>query len=163
MIIVVLPSLTQKEWLAYLLGGVMPRTYRRFSREFKMQIVDSILKGAVAGQIAKANDLHPEVVRKWVRDLSVSERCVRRPRQSGLPDNAKVGELERQLGQMAAENLVLKKALQRIKDLARERGRVACLALASELAGPGTPSDNPGLGTHHWNAQTRRNMGTFLH
>ena len=44
MIIVVLPSLTQKEWLAYLLGGVMPRTYRRFSREFKMQIVDSILR-----------------------------------------------------------------------------------------------------------------------
>ena len=45
-------------------------------------------------------------------------------------DNAKVGELERQLGQMAAENLVLKKALQRIKDLAREQRRVACLALA---------------------------------
>ena len=79
MIIVVLPSLTQKEWLAYLLGGVMPRTYRRFSREFKMQIVDSILKGAVAGQIAKANDLHPEVVRKLVRDFKTYYRKMRSP------------------------------------------------------------------------------------
>jgi transposase-like protein len=100
----------------------MPRTYRRFSREFKMQIVDSILKGAVAGQIAKANDLHPEVVRKWVRDFKGYQKDAFAGRGKAYTDNVKVGELERQLGQMAAENLVLKKALQRIKDLARERG-----------------------------------------
>ena len=74
----------------------MPRTYR-YRREFKMQIVDSILKGAVASAVAKANDLHPEVVRKWVRDFKA------------YTDSANVGELERQLGQMAAEHLVLKK------------------------------------------------------
>lgn len=100
----------------------MPRTYRRFSREFKMQIVDSILKGAVAGQVAKANGLHPEVVRKWVRDFKTYQKDAFAGRGNAYTDNAKVGELERQLGQMAAENLVLKKALQRIKDLARERG-----------------------------------------
>jgi transposase len=100
----------------------MPRSYRRFSREFKMQIVESILKGAVASQVAKANDLHPEVVRKWVRDFKMYQKDAFAGRGKAYTDNAKVGELERQLGQMAAENLVLKKALQRIKDLARERG-----------------------------------------
>jgi hypothetical protein len=59
----------------------MPRSYRRFSREFKMQIVESILKGAVASHVAKANDLHPEGVRKWgARFQSVPERCLRRSR-----------------------------------------------------------------------------------
>lgn len=100
----------------------MPRSYRRFSREFKMQIVESILKGAVASQVAKANDLHPEVVRKWVRDFKAYQKDAFAGRGKAYTDNAKVGELERQLGQVAAENLVLKKALQRIKDLARERG-----------------------------------------
>lgn len=100
----------------------MPRTYRRFSREFKMQLVDSVLKGAVASQVAKANGLHPELLRKWVRDFKAYQKDAFAGRGKAYTDNAKIGELERQLGQMAAENLVLKKALQRIKDLARDKG-----------------------------------------
>jgi len=34
-----------------------------------MQIVDAVLKGTPASQVAKANDLHPESVRCWVRDF----------------------------------------------------------------------------------------------
>ena len=100
----------------------MPRVYRRFTREFKMQIVDAILNGAVASHVAKANDLHPEVVRKWVRDFKKYQKDAFAGRWKAYTDNAKVGELERQLGQLAAENLILKKALRRIKELARERG-----------------------------------------
>ena len=100
----------------------MPRSHRRFSREFKMQIVESILKGAVASQVAKANDLHPEVVRKWVRDFKAYQKDAFAGRGNAYTESAKVGELQRQLGQMAAENLVLKKALQCIKDLARDKG-----------------------------------------
>ncbi|MEO9169768.1 MAG: hypothetical protein ABI282_06480 [Candidatus Baltobacteraceae bacterium] len=52
----------------------MPRTHGRFSREFKLQIVESILKGAVASQVAKANDLHREVVRKRVCDFKTHKK-----------------------------------------------------------------------------------------
>lgn len=99
----------------------MPRVYRRFSREFKMQIVDAILKGAKVSQIAKVNELHPEVVRKWVRDFKQYQADAFAGRGKAYTDNAKIGELERQLGQLAAENLILKKALRRIKEVARER------------------------------------------
>lgn len=99
----------------------MPRVYRRFSREFKMQIVDAILKGAKVSHIAKANELHPEVVRKWVRDFKQYQPDAFAGRGKAYTDNAKIGELERQLGQLAAENLILKKALRRIKEVARER------------------------------------------
>lgn len=99
----------------------MPRVYRRFSREFKMQIVDSILKGGKVSQIAKANELHPEVVRKWVRDFRQYQADAFAGRGKAYTDNAKIGELERHLGQLAAENLILKKALRRIKEVARER------------------------------------------
>ena len=57
-----------------------------------------------------------------MRDFKAYPKDAFAGRGKAYTDNAKVGELERQLGQMAAENLVLKKALQRIKDLARERG-----------------------------------------
>ncbi|MGC1380066.1 MAG: transposase [Candidatus Baltobacteraceae bacterium] len=73
------------------LEGAMPRSYRRFSREFKMQIVESILKGAVASQVAKANDLHSEVVRKWVRDFKAYQKDVFAGRGKAYTDNAKIG------------------------------------------------------------------------
>ena len=117
----------------------MPRSYRRFSREFKMQIVESILKGTVASQVAKANDLHPEVVRKWVRDFKAYQKDTFAGRGKAYTDNAKVGELERQLGQMAAENLVLKKPCSASRTYPRQR-RVTCLALAKELTGTVVPT-----------------------
>ena len=100
----------------------MPRIYRRFSKEFKMQIVDAVLKGTPASQIAQANDLHPETVRCWVRDFRRYQKDAFAGRGNAYTDNAKVNELQRQLGQLAAENMVLKKALGRIKELAREKG-----------------------------------------
>ena len=100
----------------------MSRVYRRFSKEFKMQIVDAVLKGTPASQVAKANDLHPESVRCWVRDFKKYQKDAFAGRGNAYTDNAKIGELQRQLGQLAAENIVLKKALGRIRDLARERG-----------------------------------------
>ena len=71
-----------------------------------MQIVESILKGAVATQVAKANDLHPEVVRKWVRDFKAYQKDAFAGRGKAYTDNAKVGELERQLGQRAARSVL---------------------------------------------------------
>jgi len=100
----------------------MPRVHRRFSREFKMQIVDAILQGAAVSAVAKANELHPELVRKWVRDFRQYQKDAFAGRGRAYTENAKIGELERQLGQVAAENIALKKALRRIKELAREKG-----------------------------------------
>jgi len=100
----------------------MPRVYRRFSREFKMQIVDAILQGAAISVVAKAHELHPELVRKWVRDFRQYQKEAFAGRGHAYTDDAKVAQLERQLGQVAAENIALKKALRRIKELAREKG-----------------------------------------
>lgn len=100
----------------------MPRVYRRFSREFKMQIVDAVLQGAAVSVVAKANELHPELVRKWVRDFRQYQKEAFAGRGRAYTDDAKIAQLERQLGQVAAENIALKKALRRIKELAREKG-----------------------------------------
>ena len=100
----------------------MSRVHRRFSREFKVQIVDAILHGAAVGVVAKANELHPELVRKWVRDFRQYQKEAFAGRGRAYTDDAKVAQLERQLGQVAAENIALKKALRRIKELARENG-----------------------------------------
>lgn len=100
----------------------MPREYRRFNKEFKMQLIDAVLKGAPASQVAKANDMHAETLRKWVRDFKKYQKDAFAGRGNAYTDSAKVSELQRQLGQVAAENLILKKAIRRIKELARESG-----------------------------------------
>lgn len=100
----------------------MSRVPRRFSREFKMQVVDAVLQGAAVGVVAKANELHPELLRKWVRDFRQYQKEAFAGRGRAYTDDAKVAQLERQLGQVAAENIALKKALRRIKGLARENG-----------------------------------------
>lgn len=83
-----------------------------------MQIVDAVLKGTPASQVAKANDLHPDF-KKYQKDAFAG-------RGNAYTESAKVSELQRQLGQLAAENIVLKKALGRIKELAREKGELLC-------------------------------------
>lgn len=87
----------------------MSRVPRRFSREFKMQVVDAVLQGAAVGVVAKANELHPELLRKWVRDFRQYQKEAFAGRGRAYTDDAKVAQLERQLGQVAAENIALKK------------------------------------------------------
>lgn len=100
----------------------MPRVHRRFPPDFKKQVVESILNGAVVSEVAKSKDLHPELVRKWVRDFRQTQLDALAGRTSERAENAKIVKLERELGQIAAENFALKKALRRIKELAREKG-----------------------------------------
>ena len=99
----------------------MPRTHRRFSREVKMQIVEAIINGAAVSDVAKANELHPELARKWVREFRKSQVEAFSGKNLLRSENARIAQLERQLGQMAAEQIALKKALRRIKELAREK------------------------------------------
>ncbi len=100
----------------------MPRVHRRFSPEFKQQVIESVLNGAVVSAVAKAKELHPELVRKWVRDFRQAQLTAFAGRTSERAENARIVKLERELGQIAAENFALKKALRRIKELAREKG-----------------------------------------
>jgi transposase-like protein len=62
-------------------------------------------------QVMSQSHLHPEVVRKWIRDFKVDQKDAFDGSGKTYTDSAKVGQLERQLGQLAAENVILEKSL----------------------------------------------------
>jgi len=41
---------------------------RKFSPEFKQQLVDQCLAGMAVADLAIANDLHPKMLQRWIRE-----------------------------------------------------------------------------------------------
>lgn len=94
---------------------------RRFTREFKRQIVREIEAGKPPAQAAREYQIHPTLVLRWRQEhLRYAERafmgngCLQK-------DEARIAELERMIGQLTMENALLKKALLRLKAHARDR------------------------------------------
>ena len=50
-----------------MLPAVTPRPRRRFSREFKQQLVDQCQLGMSVAGIAMANGINPNQLRRWIR------------------------------------------------------------------------------------------------
>ena len=51
-----------------MLPVVAPRQRRRFSREFKRQLVDQCQPGVSVAGIAMANDINPNQLQRWIRE-----------------------------------------------------------------------------------------------
>ena len=94
---------------------------RRFTREFKLQVVREIEAGKPPAQAAREYQIHPTLVLRWRQEhLRYAERafmgngCLQK-------DEARIAELERMIGQLTMENALLKKALLRLEAHARDR------------------------------------------
>lgn len=100
---------------------------RRFSAAFKFEIVRQLQSGERRlAQVCREHDLDPGMVRDWRTRVerrgaeafprSVGEDEVSAPAASGLTlsaAEARIGDLERLVGQLTLENDFLKKALRR--------------------------------------------------
>lgn len=100
----------------------MARTRRIFDKEFKLAVLREIDAGASIAEVARAHDVHPETVRLWRRDHRKYAERAFAGRGHAYTDEAKIAQLERTLGQMAAENALLKKAIKYLEDWRRTHG-----------------------------------------
>jgi len=88
---------------------------RQFTREFKLQVVREIEAGKVLAQAAREHQLHPALIAKWRKDhLAYAERAFA-GKGNHYKEEARLGELERLVGQLTLENALLKKALLRLE------------------------------------------------
>jgi transposase len=88
---------------------------RRFTREFKRQILHEIDAGKSVSQTAREYQVHPNMISRWrahYRDYG--ERAFA-GNGNTYTDEAKIAALERKIGQLTMENDLLKKALNRLK------------------------------------------------
>jgi transposase len=93
---------------------------RRFTREFKLQVICAVEAGKPVAQVAREHQLHPTLIRRWQHEHQHYAERAFLGNGNIYKYEARIAELERLIGQLTMENALLKKALLRLE--ARPRG-----------------------------------------
>jgi transposase-like protein len=90
---------------------------RVHTREFKLQVVRQIVNGEKRpAQVCREYQLANSLLARWRAEYAARGEAAFTPRQPPGPETleARIAELERCLGQLTLENMVLKKALAKV-------------------------------------------------
>jgi transposase len=84
---------------------------RKFSREFKLEAVRLVKeRGVAVVQAARDLDLHENVLRKWIRELSADLQYAFPGHGQMKPEQLEIDRLRREVAKLKAERDILKKA-----------------------------------------------------
>ena len=84
---------------------------RKFSREFKLEAVRLIKdRGVAVAQAARDLDVHENVLRKWVRELSGDPQHAFPGHGQMKPEQFEIDRLRKEVAKLKAERDILKKA-----------------------------------------------------
>ena len=98
----------------------MKKTRRRYDREFKISVVAELEGGKPLAQIAREYGIHPGLPCRWRVELADNPEKAFSGNGNKYKDKARIAELERMVGQLYAENELLKKALAMTEQKVRE-------------------------------------------
>lgn len=102
----------------------MGNSRRRYSREFKVQVLRELDSGKCVGQVCREHNLHRSLISKWRQEYESDPGRAFAGNGNVCKDAARIGELEKLVGQLYAENDFLKRALASLKKKELEgRGR----------------------------------------
>ena len=86
-------------------------TRRQFSREFKLEAVKLVKeRGVSAVHAAHDLDVHENVLRKWIRELSVDPKQAFPGNGVMKPEQAEIEKLRKEVAKLKMERDILKKA-----------------------------------------------------
>ena len=86
-------------------------TRREFSREFKLEAVKLVKeRGVTAAQAARDLDVHENVLRKWVRELTANPQQAFPGKGVIKPEQAEIDRLRKEVAKLKMERDILKKA-----------------------------------------------------
>ena len=88
---------------------------RRFSREFKLQVLRELEGGKSMVEVCREYDLTRYLVSRWKREHDENPGMAFAGNGKTCKDEARVRELERLVGRLYAENDFLKRALENMK------------------------------------------------
>jgi len=84
---------------------------RKFSREFKLEAVKLVKdRGVAVAQAARDLDIHENVLRKWVRELSGDPQHAFPGHGQMKPEQQEIDRLRKEVAKLRAERDILKKA-----------------------------------------------------
>lgn len=97
----------------------MSRERRRFSREFKIRVVQAYDSGVSAVELSRQFEIHPNVIYGWSREYRKDPDKAFASDFQGTSESQdqRIAELERLVGRLSLENDFLKKALSHAKNI----------------------------------------------
>ncbi len=99
----------------------MPKERKRFSREFKIKVVQAYESGVSAVELSRQFEIHANVIYAWAReyrrDPAGAFGSGEGTNDASRSDEQRLAELERMVGRLAMENEFLKKALLNAKSI----------------------------------------------
>jgi len=102
----------------------MTNNRRRFTREFKLNVVRDFTAGISAAELTRKYDIHANLVYKWTQEYRLNPSGAFRSAPDGerpKTDEQRIAELEQMIGRLTMENEFLKKALQRADSLLSDK------------------------------------------
>ncbi len=87
------------------------QTKRRFSPEFKLEAIEQVVKYQQrAVEVARALELDPNMLRKWVRQYAAETRGITPTGVALTPEQRRIQALEKQVRRLEMEKEILKQA-----------------------------------------------------
>ena len=94
---------------------------RKFTKEFKMEMVEALLSGKSPLVLGKENDINPNMISRWKRQyLSGAFHRNSQTDTESRKLKVKVCELEQMVGKLTMENYILKKEKEFIASAKKE-------------------------------------------
>jgi len=91
---------------------------RKYSKEFKMELVEAVLSGKSPLVLGKENDIAPNMISRWKRHyLDGTDTELRKLK-------VKICELEQMVGKLTMENYILKKEKEFIAQAKKESSSI---------------------------------------
>ncbi|MFZ0061857.1 MAG: transposase [Pyrinomonadaceae bacterium] len=89
---------------------------RKFSRDFKLQVVREVEAGKTQAQIAREHEINQHLISRWCRQHRRYKDRAFSGNGRAHTDEARIAALERMVGRLTMENDLLKKVLQKLED-----------------------------------------------
>lgn len=100
-------------------------TKRRFDREFKLRILQQAEHQPMA-EVCREHNLHPNMISRWKRELEQYPKDAFKGKGNTYKVEAQLTEAQRLIGQLYAENALLKKAIQSVQERRAEERLLRC-------------------------------------
>jgi transposase len=82
---------------------------KKFSKEFKLQVVQELQSGRAPVEVAREHDLKVDLVCRWRREYLQNPQLAFSGRGNPSREDTKTAQLERKIGQLYLENEFLKR------------------------------------------------------
>ncbi|KAF5422560.1 MAG: transposase [Candidatus Methanomarinus sp.] len=96
---------------------------RTYTREFKLQIVRECENSKAMAQLSRQHGIQPSLITRWKKEYRDDPENAFSGNGNIYKEDARLGELERVVGQLYAENSFLKKALSNLEMRLQEQRR----------------------------------------